>query len=41
MAIGETLGIYRDYPVSRGGTSLFAPIWIKEMISRQGEPSNR
>jgi 3-methyladenine DNA glycosylase AlkD len=35
IAIGETLGIYRDYPVSKGCTSPFAPIWIKEMVSRQ------
>jgi 3-methyladenine DNA glycosylase AlkD len=36
IAIGETLGIYRDYPVSKGCTSPFAPIWINEMVSRQG-----
>ena len=36
IAIGETLGIYREYPVSKGCTSPFAPIWIKEMVSRQG-----
>ncbi len=36
LAIGETLGIYRDYPVSKGCTSPFAPIWINEMVSRQG-----
>jgi 3-methyladenine DNA glycosylase AlkD len=36
IAIGERLGIYRDYPVSKGCTSPFAPIWIKEMVSRQG-----
>jgi 3-methyladenine DNA glycosylase AlkD len=35
LAIGETLGIYRDYPVSKGCTSPFAPIWINEMVSRQ------
>ena len=35
IAIGEALGIYRDYPVSKGCTSPFAPIWIKEMVSRQ------
>lgn len=35
IAIGEQLGIYRDYPVSKGCTSPFAPIWIKEMVSRQ------
>lgn len=36
LAIGEALGIYRDYPVSKGCTSPFAPIWINEMVSRQG-----
>jgi 3-methyladenine DNA glycosylase AlkD len=36
IAIGETLGIYRDYPVSKGCTSPFAPIWIQTMVSRQG-----
>lgn len=34
LAIGEKLGIYRDYPVSKGCTSPFAPIWINEMLSR-------
>ncbi len=36
LAIGEKLGIYRDYPVSKGCTSPFAPIWINAMVSRQG-----
>ena len=36
IAIGERLGIYRDYPVSKGCTSPFAPIWINEMVKRQG-----
>jgi len=35
LAIGETLGIYRDYPVSKGCTSPFAPIWINAMVSRR------
>ena len=35
ISIGETLGIYRDYPVSKGCTSPFAPIWIQAMASRQ------
>ena len=35
IAIGGTLGIYRDYPVSKGCTSPFAPIWINEMVRRQ------
>jgi hypothetical protein len=36
IALGEMLGIYRDYPVSKGCRSPFAPIWTKEMLSRQG-----
>lgn len=36
LAIGEELGVYRDYPTSKGCTSPFAPIWIHEMVSRQG-----
>ena len=35
LEIGEKLGIYRDYPVSKGCTSPFAPIWINEMVRRQ------
>ncbi len=35
LAIGETLGLYRDYPCSKGCTSPFAPIWINEMVRRQ------
>jgi 3-methyladenine DNA glycosylase AlkD len=35
LAIGEALGVYRDYPVSKGCTSPFAPVWIKEMVRRQ------
>jgi len=35
IAIGEALGVYRDYPVSKGCTSPFAPVWIAEMVSRQ------
>jgi 3-methyladenine DNA glycosylase AlkD len=35
LDIGERLGIYRDYPVSKGCTSPFAPIWINEMVKRQ------
>lgn len=36
IAIGEALGVYRDYPVSKGCTSPFAPIWINEIVRRQG-----
>lgn len=34
LAIGEKLGIYRNYPVSKGCTSPFAPIWINEIVGR-------
>lgn len=33
--IGQSMGVYRDYPVSKGCTSPFAPIWIAEMVRRQ------
>lgn len=35
LAIGEALGLYRDFPVSKGCTSPFAPIWINAMVSRK------
>lgn len=36
LAIGESLGVYRDYPTPKGCTSPFAPIWIREMVKRNG-----
>lgn len=36
LDIGERLGIYRDYPASKGCISPFAPIWINEMVKRGG-----
>ena len=36
LAIGGKLGVFRDYPTSKGCTSPFAPIWINEMVRRQG-----
>jgi 3-methyladenine DNA glycosylase AlkD len=35
VAIGHKLGVFRDFPTSKGCTSPFAPIWIAEMASRQ------
>ncbi|MCX5414332.1 DNA alkylation repair protein [Streptomyces sp. NBC_00059] len=35
IAIGERLGVLKDYPVSPGCTSPFAPVWIDEMVRRQ------
>jgi 3-methyladenine DNA glycosylase AlkD len=37
LAIGEKLGIYRDYPVSKGCVSPFAPIWITYMVQQQAK----
>lgn len=36
LAIGEKLGVLRDYPVSKGCVSPYAPIWITEMVRRKG-----
>ncbi len=36
IAIGEKLEVCRDYPVSKGCTSPFAPIWINYTVSREG-----
>ena len=36
IAIGEQIGLYRDWPVSKGCTPPFAPIWINFMVSRKG-----
>jgi 3-methyladenine DNA glycosylase AlkD len=35
LEMGEKIGAFRDYPVSKGCTSPFAPIWINEMVKRQ------
>ncbi|MGV3708425.1 MAG: DNA alkylation repair protein [Gemmatimonas sp.] len=35
LAIGEKIGAFRDYPVSKGCTSPFAPVWINEMVKRK------
>jgi len=35
LAIGEKIGLYRDWPVSKGCTPPFAPIWINYMVARQ------
>jgi 3-methyladenine DNA glycosylase AlkD len=35
LAIGERLGVLKDYPTPPNCTSPFAPIWITEMVKRQ------
>ena len=36
IGIGERLEVLKDYPTPPGCTSPFAPIWIAEMVRRQG-----
>jgi 3-methyladenine DNA glycosylase AlkD len=36
IEIGERLRVLEDYPTSPGCTSPFAPLWIAEMVRRQG-----
>lgn len=35
IALGERLGLYRDYPVSKGCTSPFLPLWIGSVVGKQ------
>ncbi|MGD6743696.1 DNA alkylation repair protein [Streptomyces sp. BH106] len=39
VAIGERLGVLKDYPTSPGCTSPYAPVWIAEMVRRSGRES--
>lgn len=36
IAIGEKIGLYRDWPVSKGCTPPFVPVWVAAMVKRQG-----
>ena len=36
IEIGERLEVLKDYPTPPGCTSPFAPVWINEMVRRQG-----
>lgn len=35
LAVGEKLGVFRDYPTAKNCVSPFAPVWITEMVARQ------
>lgn len=37
VAIGETIGLYRDWPVSKGCIPPYVPVWVGEMVKRQKE----
>ncbi|MFO0958894.1 MAG: DNA alkylation repair protein [Isosphaeraceae bacterium] len=36
VAIGEKIGLYRDWPVSKGCTPPYVPVWVEAMVQRQG-----
>jgi 3-methyladenine DNA glycosylase AlkD len=36
IAIGEKIGLYRDWPVSEGCTPPYVPVWVEAMVKRQG-----
>jgi 3-methyladenine DNA glycosylase AlkD len=36
IAIGEKIGLYRDWPVSKGCTPPYVPVWIDFMVKRKG-----
>jgi 3-methyladenine DNA glycosylase AlkD len=36
IAIGEKIGLYRDWPVSKGCTPPYVPVWVEAMVQRQG-----
>jgi 3-methyladenine DNA glycosylase AlkD len=36
VAIGEKIGLYRDWPVSKGCTPPYVPVWVEFMVKRKG-----
>jgi 3-methyladenine DNA glycosylase AlkD len=36
IAIGEKIGLYSDWPVSKGCTPPYVPVWVDFMVKRQG-----
>jgi hypothetical protein len=37
IRLGENLGLYKDYPVSKGCTSPYLPIWIESIVAKSNE----
>lgn len=35
IAIGEKIGLYRDWPVSKGCTPPYVPVWVEFMVNRK------
>ncbi len=36
VAIGEKIGLYKDWPVSKGCTPPYVPVWVDAMVKRKG-----
>jgi 3-methyladenine DNA glycosylase AlkD len=36
VAMGEEIGLYRDWPVSKGCVPPYVPVWVEAMVKRQG-----
>ena len=36
VAIGEAVGLYRDWPAAKGCTPPYVPTWVEAMVARQG-----
>lgn len=35
LKLGEKLGLYKDYPISKGCTSPYLPIWITTVVEKR------
>lgn len=36
LALGERIGLYRDWPTAKGCTPPYVPVWVEAMAQRQG-----
>lgn len=36
LAIGEKIGLYKDWPVSKGCIPPYVPVWVQAMVARLG-----
>lgn len=36
VAIGEKIGLYKDWPVSKGCIPPYVPVWVEAMVKRKG-----
>lgn len=36
VGIGERIGLYKDWPVSKGCTPPYVPVWVEAMVKRKG-----